>query len=80
VGDIHGNLYRLDLPVWLQTHTFIQLEERLSGMVITVISVIFLTQAVRWQAGIDILWLGVACRIVILGISAFLYQESKREK
>jgi uncharacterized membrane protein YqhA len=68
------------LPAWLQTRSVDDLEKRLSGMVVTVLSVIFLTQAVQWQGGQDILWYGLAIGVVILGISFFLYQENHRHK
>lgn len=65
------------LPPWLQTRSVDDLEKRLAGMVITVLSVIFLTEAVQWKDGQDILWYGLAIGVVILGISAFLYQEGR---
>jgi uncharacterized membrane protein YqhA len=67
----------IPLPVWLQTRSVDDLEKRLAGMVITVLSVIFLTEAVQWKGGQDILWYGLAIGAVILGISAFLYQEGR---
>ena len=45
-----------------------------------VLSVIFLTQAVQWQSGQDILWYGLAIGAVIAGVSFFLYQETQRHK
>jgi len=70
----------LPLPEWLQTRSVDDLEKRLSGMVVTVLSVIFLTQAVQWQGGQDILWYGLAVGAVILGVSFFLYQEAQHHK
>lgn len=70
----------IPLPAWLQTRSVDDLEKRLSGMVVTVLSVIFLTQAVQWQSGQDILWYGLAIGAVIAGVSFFLYQETQRHK
>jgi len=67
----------IPLPAWLQTRSVDDLEKRLAGMVITVLSVIFLTAAVQWKGGQDILWYGLAIGAVILGISVFLYQEGR---
>ena len=70
----------IPLPAWLQTRSVDDLEKRLSGMVVTVLSVIFLTQAVQWQSGQDILWYGLAIGAVIAGVSFFLYQEAQHHK
>ena len=70
----------LPLPEWLQTRSVDDLEKRLSGMVVTVLSVIFLTQAVQWLGGQDILWYGLAVGAVIVGVSFFLYQEAQHHK
>lgn len=45
----------IPLPAWLQTHSVDNLEKRLAGMVLTVLSVIFLTATLQWQGGQDIL-------------------------
>lgn len=70
----------LPLPEWLQTRNVDDLEKRLAGMVIIVLSVIFLTQAVQWHGGQDILWYGLAIGAVIVGVSFFLYQEAQHHK
>ncbi|HQY94302.1 YqhA family protein [Caldilinea sp.] len=67
------------LPPWLEAHSVNDLEKRLTGMVVTVLSVIFLTQVVQWQSGLDILWIGLAIGVVVLAISVFLYQESRHD-
>lgn len=65
------------LPPWLRAHSVGDLEKRLAGMVITVLSVIFLIQAVQWDSGIDILWIGLAVGVVIAAIAFFLRQEEE---
>ena len=65
------------LPAWLQTRSVDDLEKRLAGMVVTVLSVIFLTQAVQWQGEQGIFWYGLAIGVVILAVSFFLYQEGR---
>lgn len=67
----------LDLPDWLQTKDVSELEQRLSGMVVTILGVIFLTSAIDGSNGSDLLYLGLAIAAVIIGISIFLYQEKK---
>jgi uncharacterized membrane protein YqhA len=67
----------LKLPPWLQTYGVDDLEKRLSGMVITVLSVMFVTQVLQWHEGRDMLNLGLAIAAVIIAVSLFLYQENK---
>lgn len=67
----------LELPGWLNTSGVQDLEKRLAGMIIVVMAVIFLTEALQWSGEIGILWIGLAVASVTLGISAFLYQESR---
>ena len=64
----------------LQTSSFNQLENRLANMIGVVLSVIFLAEAFQWQPGSGILNFGLAIGVVILGISAFLYQEGKSSR
>ncbi len=65
------------LPPWLRANGVGDLEKRLAGMVITVLAVIFLIQAVQWDAGIDILWIGLGVGAVILAIAYFLRIEDE---
>lgn len=70
----------LSLPGWLQTHGLGDLEKRLAGMSITVLSVIFVTVALESHGTTDILNFGLAIASVIAAISFFLYQEGKEEE
>ena len=63
------------LPPWLRAHGVGDLEKRLAGMVITVLAVIFLIQAVQWDSGIDILWIGLSIGAVIVAVAYFLRIE-----
>ena len=63
------------LPPWLIARSVGDLEKRLAGMVITVLAVIFLIQAVQWESGIDILWIGLAVAAVIVAVAFFLRHE-----
>jgi uncharacterized membrane protein YqhA len=70
---------RMRLPVWLRVTGVSDLESRLTGMVVTVISVIMLSQALEWRGGWDILALGLTVASVIAAISLFLRSEHKNE-
>lgn len=69
----------LALPDWLQTFGLGDLEKRLAGMTITVLSVIFVTVALESHGTSDILNFGLAIASVIAAVSFFLYQETKGE-
>jgi uncharacterized membrane protein YqhA len=69
----------LSLPSWLQTKGLADLEKRLAGMVVTVLSVIFVTVALESRGEKEILDFGLAIAAVIIAVSLFLYQEGKHE-
>jgi uncharacterized membrane protein YqhA len=69
----------LSLPGWLQTNDVGDLEGRLAGMVVTVISVIFLTQALESEDPQALLYAGLGIAAVISAISIFLYVEGKHK-
>lgn len=66
--------FRQDLavPKWLKIETLDDLKSKLVGVVITVLAVLFLGQAVTWQSGPDILYLGGAVAVVIVALTYFL--------
>lgn len=71
---------RSTLPKWLQIAAISNLEVRLAGMVITVLSIIALTKALEshGQAGVTgIGGAGFEIAAVIAAISLFLWQEGK---
>lgn len=70
---------RHKLPSWMRVRGVGDLESRLSGMVVTVASVIFVSRALEWHSGIDILYFGVAIAVVIAAISLFIMQEQRHE-
>jgi uncharacterized membrane protein YqhA len=67
----------LELPSWLQTDGLEDLETRLGGMVITVLSVIFVTVALESRGEKDILNFGLAIAAIVLAVSVFLFVEGK---
>ena len=70
----------LVLPPWLQTAGLADLEKRLAGMVVTVLSVIFVTVALESRGEKEILDFGLAIAAVILAVSLFLYQEGSHRR
>jgi uncharacterized membrane protein YqhA len=70
---------RIRLPGWLHTDDVGDLEQRLAGMVVTVVSVIFLTKALEYQDNLALLNSGLGIAAVIVAISLFLYVEGRHK-
>ncbi len=71
---------RSTLPRWLQISSIGNREVRLAGMVITVLSIIALTQAREAHGNTTGSGLGFEIAAIIAAISLFLYQESKHHR
>jgi uncharacterized membrane protein YqhA len=68
----------MPLPRWLLVHDVGDLERKLIGLVITVLSVVFLGQIVTWDGQRDLLGFGVAIGAVTAGLTFFLWHEPRR--
>jgi uncharacterized protein UPF0114 len=68
----------MPLPRWLLVHDVGDLERKLIGLVVTVLSVVFLGQIVTWDGQRDLLGFGVAIGAVIAGLTFFLRHEPRR--
>jgi uncharacterized membrane protein YqhA len=62
----------LKLPEWLQIRTFDDLKNKLVGVVIVVLGVMFLGFVVGWDGTRDLLGIGVAIALVIAALTYFL--------
>ena len=70
---------RLVLPHWLEIHHLDDLKDKLTGVVILVMGVLFLGQAVTWDGQRDLLPYGAAIALVIVALTYFLSQRSKKK-
>jgi uncharacterized membrane protein YqhA len=70
----------LPLPAWLSIHDLDDLKNKLTGVVILVMGVLFLGQVVSWDGERDLMPYGVAIALVIAALTYFLSQRGKKAK
>jgi uncharacterized membrane protein YqhA len=71
---------RLVLPHWLTIHDLDDLKNKLTGVVILVMGVLFLGQVVTWDGRRDLLHYGAAIALVIAALTYFLSQQHAKKK
>jgi uncharacterized membrane protein YqhA len=69
---------RLQLPHWLEIHDLNDLKEKLIGVLIVVMAVLFLGQVVTWDGERNLLPYGGAIALVIAALTWFLSQKPKK--
>ncbi len=70
----------LPLPHWLVIHDLDDLKEKLIGVVIVVLGVLFLGQVIAWDGTRDLLNHGGAAALVIAALSYFLSLKKKAKE
>src|SRR5215212_8510707 len=70
----------LPLPNWLEIHTLDDLKDKLIGVVIVVLGVLFLGQVISWDGQRDLLGYGAAIALVVAALTYFLSQQPKKAK
>ncbi|WP_041463873.1 YqhA family protein [Pelodictyon luteolum] len=67
------------MPEWLQIHTLDDLKDKLVGVIVVVMAVLFLGHAVTWHGESTILYLGGAIGAVIASLALFNGQKKKKD-
>jgi uncharacterized membrane protein YqhA len=62
----------LNLPAWLSIHSFDDLKNKLVGVVVVVLAVLFLGAVVSWDGSRDLLGFGAGVALVIAALTYFL--------
>ncbi|WP_041467329.1 YqhA family protein [Chlorobium phaeobacteroides] len=65
------------LPEWLVIHTLDDLKDKLIGVIVVVMAVVFLGHVVTWHGEQEILFLGGAIGFVVAGLTYFTGQKKK---
>ncbi len=63
---------QIQLPDWLEIHTLDDLKDKLIGVIVVVLAVLFLGQIVAWDGQRDLLAYGVSIALVIAALTYFL--------
>lgn len=67
----------ISLPEWLVIHTLDDLKNKLLGVVVVVMAVVFLGHVVNWHGEQELLWLGGAIALVAASLTWFLGSKKK---
>ncbi|WP_445250792.1 YqhA family protein [Microcoleus sp. OTE_8_concoct_300] len=71
---------RIKVPYWLEIHSIDDLKTKLTSVIVVVLSVLFLSEVVRWNGGTNILPLGAGIALVIAALTYFLSSQVKKPK
>lgn len=71
---------RLPVPPWLRIHNIDTLKHRLTGVVITVLGIVFLEHVISWDGQRNLMPFGIAVAAVVIGLSYFLSVPIRPEK
>lgn len=68
----------LQVPAWLEIHDLDGLKNKLVGVVVVVLAVLFLGQVVTWDGERDLFGFGAAIALVIAALTWFLGLKGKK--
>ena len=69
----------IEVPAWLEIHTLDDLKNKLTGVVVVVMSVLFLGQVVTWDGQRDLMGYGIGVAAVIAALTYFLSQQQGKK-
>ena len=69
---------RLPLPTWLEIRTLDDLKDKLIGVVVVVMAVLFLGQLISWDGQRELLGYGAAVALVIAALTYFTGQKKSK--
>ncbi len=69
----------LPLPTWLEIHNLDDLKDKLIGVVVVVMGVLFLGQLISWDGQRDLLSLGAGIALVIAALTYFVSHKKTKQ-
>lgn len=67
----------IHLPEWLVIHTLDDLKNKLIGVIVVVMAVVFLGHVVKWHGETELVYLGAAIALVTAALTYFLGSKAK---
>lgn len=67
----------ITLPAWLVIHTLDDLKNKLIGVIVVVMAVVFLGHVVKWHGEQELIWLGGAISLVTASLTWFVGGKKK---
>ena len=65
------------LPAWLVIHTLDDLKNKLIGVIVVVMAVVFLGHVVKWHGEQELIWFGGAIALVTASLTWFVGSKKK---
>lgn len=68
----------IPVPDWLEIHTLDDLKDKLIGVIVVVMGVVFLGHVIKWHGEQELIWLGGAIALVTAGLTWFVSNKKKK--
>ena len=70
----------IELPDWLEIHTLDDLKQKLVGVIVVVMAVVFLGNVIKWHGETEIVYYGVAIAFMVAALTYFTSQKKKKDE
>ena len=70
----------IELPGWLEIHTLDDLKQKLVGVIVVVMGVVFLGHVIKWHGETEIVYYGAAIAFMVVALTYFTGQKKKKDE
>ena len=70
----------IELPGWLEIHTLDDLKQKLVGVIVVVMAVVFLGHVIKWHGETEIVYYGAAIAFMVAALTYFTSQKKKKDE
>ena len=70
----------IELPGWLEIHTLDDLKQKLVGVIVVVMGVVFLGHVIKWHGETEIVYYGAAIAFMVAALTYFTSQKKKKDE